>query len=536
MEKVTQSIHYQYFNNKFIKYAVFLLSIAAVKTICAQKQTSAELFSAKLDSIRIQLKIPGMAAAVQQGNAILLEQGYGYADMEQNIPATPQTSFRVASVTKTFTSTLLMELVEQHKLNLDDPVTQYGIDLGNSKITVRHLLTHTSEGIPGTYFQYNGYRYGLLGKVIEKASGKPFYSLLMERIIIPLKMTSSAPAIALDQFYDYSKLNPSVLPFFDTTFNRLAKPYEVDNSGHAIHSEYLNEFGAFGGLATSVSDILKYSDAIDHNQFISAASQKEVYTAHKTNNGIATPYGLGWFVQSYKGVDYYWHYGQSTGESALFVKIPSIHLTLIVMCNMDQLSQPFPLGDGDLLMSPVGQLLYLCFINNNEKAENDLENKELITNATMALKKGDTLKAQRLYNVYQKKYDAKENHIPNGKIIADIRNVGVNKDINRTFKLLHATSIKVYAVGENCSGDGSSWCDYGWIDNNAGQTVWRMQGKPSTSAGGAFKNQKVCEEIILPRGQYTLHYKSDSGHAYNYWDSLPPDHFFWGILLLKDSK
>lgn len=536
MGKVTQFVHYQHFNYKLIKYVVFLLLTVSIKQVCGQEQTNEEKFSAKLDSIRIQLHIPGMAVAVQKGNSILLERGYGYADIAQNIPTTAQTSFRVASVTKTFTSTLVMELVEQKKLNLDDPISRYGINLDNTSITVKHLLTHTSEGIPGTYFRYNGYRFGLLGKILEKASGKPFYSLIMEKIIIPLKMTSSAPAIPLDQFYDYSKMNPAVLNFFDTTFNHLAKPYEVSRSGSIISSEYLNEFGAFGGLATSVGDILKYSDGIDHNLFISAISQKQVYTANKTNNGAITPYGLGWFVQSYRGVNFYWHYGQSTGESALFVKVPSLDLTLIVMCNTDQLSQPFPLGDGDLLMSPVGQLFYYCFVNNNIESRHELENKELIVNATMALTEGDTVKAQKFYNIYQKKYDHLGNQIPNGQIIADIKNVGINKNVTQIFKLANTTSIKIYAVGENCSGDGSSWCDYGWIEDNSGKTVWQMQGKKSISAGGAPKNQKVSEEIVLPSGQYTLHYKSDSGHAYNHWDSLPPDHFFWGIIMLKNFR
>ncbi|OCA78724.1 hypothetical protein BBH99_07585 [Chryseobacterium contaminans] len=338
-----------------MKKLTFLFFIVTSGLTNAQ-QTKVEQFSTALDSVRIQLKIPGMAVAIKQGNIVLLQKGYGFTDLEKHIPATAQTTFRVASVTKTFTSTLLMQLVEQGKLKLDDPVQKYGVNLNNPNITIKHLLTHTSEEIPGSHFQYNGY--GLLGPILEKVSGLPFYRLLSENILIPLKMTSSAPSITPEQVCEYSSANPSVLPFFTTTFNLLAKPYELTSSGEIKRIEYLNEFGAFGGLATSVADLLKYSDAIDRHQFISKAGQKLVFTPNRTDTGFITPYGLGWFVESYKGKDYYWHYGQTNGESALFIKVPSLKLTLAVLCNTDKLSQPFPLGDGDLMMSPVGTLFY----------------------------------------------------------------------------------------------------------------------------------------------------------------------------------
>ncbi|WP_160138297.1 serine hydrolase domain-containing protein [Chryseobacterium sp. c4a] len=508
------------------------LFLIIVNALHAQ-QAKVDQFSAALDSIRSQLKIPGMSVAVKQDDVVILQRGYGFSDLEKHIPATPETTFRVASVTKTFTSTLVMQLVEQGKLKLDDPAQKYGINLNDSRITVKHLLTHTSEEVPGTHFQYNGYRFGLLGTILEKVSGIPFYRLLTENILIPLTMTSSAPCITPKQVKEYTSINPAVLPFFITTFDRLAKPYELTSSREINRIEYLNEFGAFGGLATSVGDLLKYSDAIDRHQLISEKSQKLVFTPNETNTGSLIPYGLGWFVQSYKGREYYWHYGQTNGESALFVKVPYLKLTLAVMCNTDKLSQPFPLGDGDLMMSPVGSLFYHYFIDHNKHPDHDLENKELISKASIALLNGDTVKAQKLYEIYSKKNKFTTTIIPRGKMIAEIQKVGINKNLNRSFTLPKSTSIKVLGTGENCSGNGTSWCDYGWIEDRSGKMVWQMQNQPSSHAGGALKNQKVNQVIILPEGKYTLHYQSDSGHAYNHWDSLPPDGFFWGITLQK---
>lgn len=518
-----------------MKKLTFLLLIMISNLINAQ-QIKAEQFSAALDSIRIQLKIPGMAVAVKKGNFILLQRGYGFADTEKHVPATDQTTFRVASVTKTFTSTLIMQFVEQGKLKLDDPVGKYGIDLNNPKITVKHLLTHTSEEVPGSHFQYNGYRFGLLGPILEKVSGIPFYRLLTENILIPLNMTSSAPSITPEQVNEYGSQNASVIPFFNTVFNSLAKPYELTSTGNIKRIDYLNEFGAFGGLATNVTDLMKYSDAIDRHQLVSKAGQKMIFTPNNTDTGMTTPYGLGWFVQSYKGKEYYWHYGQTNGESALFVKVPSLRLTLVVMCNTDELSQPFPLGDGDLMMSPVGTLFYHFFIDGDKHPDHQLENKELISKASMAILNNDTLKAQKLYEVYKKRNNFNAMPAPSGQVIAKIQNVGIDKNISHTFSLSRSTPVKILGVGENCSGSGSAWCDYGWIEDSSGKIVWQMQNQPSSHAGGAAKNQKVNQEVILPEGKYTLHYKSDSGHAYNHWDSLPPDDFFWGIILFKNIQ
>jgi len=519
-----------------MKFVPFLLLTLISNLASAQQDPRADLFLAGLDSIRIQLKIPGMAAAVKEGNKVLLERGLGFADLEKQIPVTAQTVFRIASLTKTFTSTLVMQLLEQGKLNLDEPVSRFGVDLGDPAITVKHLLTHTSEEVPGSHFQYSGYRFGRLTPALEQLSGMPFYRLLMENILVPLKMTSSAPAISLDQFYQYTRQNPAVQPYFDTTFTRLARAYELDN-GKIVRAEYLQEFGAFGGLASCVGDVLKYSDAVDEHHFLSAATQEKVFTPNRTTQGALTPYGLGWFVQSYEGNVFYWHFGQtSPGESALFIKAPQLHLTMVVLCNTDKLSTPFPLGDGDLFMSPVGQLFYHCFVLKGKAPAKELRNKEWVNGATMALFNGDTAKAYGLYALYAKDNFVLGSGIPTGTRIGGLQEVLVNQNLSQAFHLASPMRVRVYGVGEDCSGDGKSWCDYGWIEDSTGKVIWQMQGQPHLSAGGAAKNQKVDQELQLPAGRYQLRYKSDWGHAYNSWDSLPPDHFFWGILVLSGTK
>ena len=288
---------------------------------------------------------------------------------------------------------------------------------------------------------------------------------------------------------------------------------------------------------------------------MSEATQKLIFTPNRLSDGSASPYGLGWFSQQWLGVDYYWHYGQTQGESGIFIKIPSRNLTLAVITNSIRLSVPFQLGDGDLFMSPVGQLLFKYIVNHDtdfkaidyrlpvnviepkitrDDKYREFYNKEMIVQATLSISHGDTARARELYRLYARVNFKKGKQIAKG-IIAEIKDAGIDESLSKDFNLTEPTKIRIDGAGENCSADFSSWCDYGWIEDSTGKIVWQMQGQPATHAGGAIKNQRVQAEFTLPAGAYKLKYKSDSGHAFNNWDSLPPDDFFWGIILYKDD-
>src|SRR5262245_50646494 len=120
------------------------------------------------EHLRDVLKIPGISAAVVKDQKVIWSKGFGLADVENNIPATPQTPYRIASLTKTFASTLLMQFVEQGKLNLDQPMSKYSPLYKDDKIKVRHVFSHTSEGTPGARYAYNGNLFARLDAVIEK--------------------------------------------------------------------------------------------------------------------------------------------------------------------------------------------------------------------------------------------------------------------------------------------------------------------------------------------------------------------------------
>src|SRR5687767_6141133 len=143
-------------------------------------------FETQLESLRQELKIPAYSAAIVKDQKVIWAKGFGYADVENKIPATEHTAYHLASLTKTFASTILMQLVQEGKIKLDDPVSKYGITLeSNGVIKVRHLFSHTSEGNPGERYSYNGNRFAELDKVVQRASGKSFGELLIANILEP---------------------------------------------------------------------------------------------------------------------------------------------------------------------------------------------------------------------------------------------------------------------------------------------------------------------------------------------------------------
>src|SRR5687768_6083369 len=149
-----------------------------------------------LESLRQELKIPAYSAAIVKDQKVIWAKGFGYADVENKTPATEHTAYHLASLTKTFASTILMQLVQDGKIKLDDPVSKYGINLeSEGVIRVRHLFSHTSEGNPGEQYRYNGNRFAELDKVVQRATGTSFSELLIATILDPLGMNATAPNV-----------------------------------------------------------------------------------------------------------------------------------------------------------------------------------------------------------------------------------------------------------------------------------------------------------------------------------------------------
>ncbi|UCF40705.1 MAG: beta-lactamase family protein [Gemmatimonadota bacterium] len=317
-------------------------------------------FAARLDTLRVGLRIPGLSAAIVENEQIVWSMGFGFADVDEGRRVTPSTAFHLASLTKTFASTILMQLVEQGLVDLDDPASDYGVDLtADGTILVRHLLTHTSEGVPGTSYRYNGNRFAELDRVIEVATGRSFGELLVERILQPLQLRHTAPN-TLSPYFFLAGLDREAF------LANMAAPYEWQG-GRVIRYSYPSYFGTSGGLIASVEDVAAYSIAIDQGRFLEASTWDSVFTPAEDAAGDPLPYALGWFIHVHEGIELQWHYGYWDANSSLIVRAPEPGLAFVVLANTSMLSRPYGLGlDSDVLRSDVARLFIESFVTGDE--------------------------------------------------------------------------------------------------------------------------------------------------------------------------
>ena len=358
-------------------------------------EESIQLFEGQIESFRKTLQIPGMSVAVIKDQEIILAEGFGFADLENQIPAGENTLYHIASLTKTFAAALIMQLVEESQLNLDDEIAdilkdvqipfpsgtldgytglcQSIIELSediagayaeyrflfedyrcdSEQITVRHHLTHTSQGKPGDAFFYNGFLFGWLSMVLEEAAGVAFDELLVDRIITPLGMTSTVP----------NENNQRGLELLE----QRAVPYHLDEDGNPMVSAYPEGLNAGSGIVSTVLDLAEFSMAMDMDLIVSEESKDAMYTPTVSGSGQNLPYGLGWFVQEYNGQQIVWHHGHEPDSySSLIVKLPEEDIALILLANSAAASESFNLSGEGGLDSPFARAFISLFANGED--------------------------------------------------------------------------------------------------------------------------------------------------------------------------
>mgnify|MGYP001091550138 FL=1 len=313
-----------------------------------------EEFEAKLERLRQQLRIPGMAAGVVKDRELIWAKGFGFADLENGIEASPETPWHIASVTKTFAAAIVLQLVEEGRLGLDDPLERFGVRMKSRGIVrVRHILTHTSEAEPGTFFRYSGRLWEHLAPVIENASGRTFKELLVERVIGRLGLSDTAPN---------KEAAAEAYPFEDVR-GRASAFYAVEGDSPPKRQDLVLGFYAAGGLFSSVRDMAVCDAALEDGRLLKAETREMMFTPHRSPKGRVLPHGLGWFSQDLRGTRIVWHFGWHPDHaSALIVKAPDKGLSFMVFANSDKLSQPFNLLHGDVLNSPAALLFLRTFV------------------------------------------------------------------------------------------------------------------------------------------------------------------------------
>jgi len=296
--------------------------------------------------------VAALSIAVVRGRDTVVMKGYGYADIENDIPATAQTVFRIGSVTKQFTSAAIMRLVEQGKVSLDDDVTKYvpNAPVQGQKVLVRHLLNHTS-GIPsytdvgpafgrrmrldlspdsllaivrtdslqfepGSHFYYNNTGYYLLGMIIEKVTGRKYGEYLNETFFTPHGLSSTM----------YCSVSPII--------KRRAQGYERSPNG-LVNASYISmELPyAAGSLCSTVGDLVAWTRLLHSGKIVSAPSFQAMTTPVKLPVPRPMSYGFGLVSDTLGSHRRIQHGGGINGFISSLAHYPNDSLTIVVLAN-----------------------------------------------------------------------------------------------------------------------------------------------------------------------------------------------------------
>lgn len=324
-----------------------LVGLLWFNTLLAQDSlpTQYSKFVQDIEQAQEVLKIPGLVVGIMEEDSIIWQHASGWADIENQIPVHIQTLFPVASVTKPFAAILILQLVAEGKLSLDDPVYTF-VPHVDPNIKIKHVLSHTSQGVPGETFEYS-YRYGWLTDIIERVSKQDFDALFVSRFLKPLKMTRSIPGMRA-KGYEYLARD-------------LAKPYYLKKGGRLKRGRYPGAgIRATNGLVSTLADLAKFSVALDQGILLNDSLQRLMVQPFQNHQGDTLAYAQGWFSQSYFGHRVIWHYGEEACFSSLLLKVPEKKLTLIALANSNTLSAHGHLIQGQLL----GSLLTFSFLKN----------------------------------------------------------------------------------------------------------------------------------------------------------------------------
>ncbi len=319
------------------------LFLFCVGYIALQAQSKPlERFSKEITELKDFFHIPGMAVIVEKDAEIILEEYLGFSDLKDSIAVDKSTAFPIASLTKIFSGVLLLKSLEAGKISLDTPINEYlsNRPLGDS-ILIKHILTHTSQGRPGEKFHYS-YRFGALTPVIERAYGTSYDEAITTHIFNPLEMNDSWFLRDSLETLKHEKI--------------LAKPYLFDGTIQPGALEY--GISASAGIVSTARDLLKFSQALDTDSFLSEAYRTLLFSAPR--RGL--PYAHGIFSQDISGHQLVWGYGQYDAYSSLFIKIPQRNISLIVLANNNLMSDPARLINGDVRSSLFAQSFLKNFL------------------------------------------------------------------------------------------------------------------------------------------------------------------------------
>lgn len=333
-------------------YLNYLLILITILSLNFQSISYAQNLT-KIDSL-LQEKYPdnapGATFLISKNGSIIYKKAFGLANLELNVPMKTDNIFKIGSLTKQFTAISILMLMEKGKLNLDDEITKFIPDYptNGNKITIHHLLTHTSgvkdytkvKGLnaiaqkdltplelidfsknepidftPGEKYKYNNSGYIILGYIIERVTGQPFANFVEEQIFNKLEMKTSQYASQREVIQNRA-------------------------SGYQKKDSYINRMDfsitlayATGGLMSTVDDMFTWQEAIKNNLLISKETTEKAFTNYTLNNGEHTNYGYGWHIKTINNKQTFEHGGAVWGFKSMGVYFPDLDIYVIGLTN-----------------------------------------------------------------------------------------------------------------------------------------------------------------------------------------------------------
>lgn len=324
---------------KYRSFAVFVILLLFVSVLRADSVD--DLIKSEMQ----RQKIPGISLAVLKNGKVVKTQGYGLANVELNVPATPDTVFKIGSVSKQFIASGIMLLVADGKVGLDDKIGKYfdGSPQIWKDITVRHLLTHTSglvrespgfdpqkiqsdadvikaayasplQFAPGEKYQYCNLGYFILAEITHKVSAKTWGDFLNERIFAKLGMSSTHVTSETD------------------IFPNRASGYRLED-GKIYNAPNYTAVRPSGAFVSNVVDLAKWESALYTESVLKESARAQMWTPATLNDGRKNPYGFGWDLNDFRGTRTIQHGGILNGFLSQYLRFPDHGLTIIILSN-----------------------------------------------------------------------------------------------------------------------------------------------------------------------------------------------------------
>lgn len=266
--------------------------------LSSEEKGRLDALAADLEDQRTLLGIQGLQAAVVRDGTPEWSRAFGAASRDAALP--------IGNLTEAFTAVAALRLEGRGMLRLDAPVADLDPSFtGPRTVLVRHLLSHTSEGTPGTTFQHESAEFARLTRILENASGRKFADLLEEEVFRPANLLSTRATASVS---------------------------------------------ASTGITSNARDLARLEEALTGDRLLAPEPLRRMTSLTFTPNGFL-PYGLGWFVTWSAGERMIWAYGESPEASALFFRLPDRGLALILVAEGPGLSAPFRLSYANPLRS-----------------------------------------------------------------------------------------------------------------------------------------------------------------------------------------